>query len=89
MNKTLQSNNKLKRGQYEDLASLVNDLLLMFDNACSYNIDGSEIFMAATRLRQCTLETAKSLDPNFRIAKGPKASKNGTQNLKEVKFNLF
>lgn len=58
-------NKKLKRCQYSNLDQLVNDLLLIFANACSYNIEESDIFEAAIRLRNLTLDTAKLLDPEF------------------------
>lgn len=60
-------NKKLKRGRYKDLTSLVQDLLLMFANACEYNMDGSEIFVAAVRLRKLTMDTVKSLDPGINL----------------------
>lgn len=62
-------NKRLKRGHYQSLAALVQDLLLMVDNACSYNIEESEIYVAAVRLGQLTLETARALDPDFRPPK--------------------
>jgi hypothetical protein len=62
-------NKKLKRGKYPNLAALVKDLLLTFDNACSYNIDGSEIFNAAVRLHKLTLDTSEELNSSLPFLK--------------------
>uniref|UniRef100_A0A183C7G4 Bromo domain-containing protein n=1 Tax=Globodera pallida TaxID=36090 RepID=A0A183C7G4_GLOPA len=71
-------NKKLKRDQYgtgaqQQLHGLVQDLLLVFDNACSYNIEESGIYEAAQRLRKLTLQMAKKLEDTFKMTpqKGP------------------
>uniref|UniRef100_A0A1I8BHV4 Bromo domain-containing protein n=1 Tax=Meloidogyne hapla TaxID=6305 RepID=A0A1I8BHV4_MELHA len=56
----------LKRGHYANLDALVQDLLLMFDNAMSYNIEESGIYQAAVRCRHLTLKAAKALNASDR-----------------------
>ncbi|KAL7077171.1 hypothetical protein ACQ4LE_004109 [Meloidogyne hapla] len=59
-------NKMLKRGHYANLDALVQDLLLMFDNAMSYNIEESGIYQAAVRCRHLTLKAAKALNASDR-----------------------
>lgn len=60
-------NKKLKRNQYESLAQLADDLNTMFNNARSYNIEGSDIYENACRLQAVANRKAKELDPSIDI----------------------
>lgn len=60
-------NKKLKRNTYDSLASLVDDLNTVFNNARSYNIEGSDIYENACRLQAVANRKAKELDPNIDV----------------------
>ncbi|KAL3098913.1 hypothetical protein niasHT_024668 [Heterodera trifolii] len=64
-----------KQQHNQQLHGLVKDLLLMFDNACAYNIEESAIFEAAERLRKLTLQTVKKLDSTYKTNTSQKAIK--------------
>ncbi|CAI5439479.1 unnamed protein product [Caenorhabditis angaria] len=57
-------NKKLKNGDY-DMRGLVRDLLQMYSNACEYNMESSEVYIAAKKLEQITLITLKKLSPEL------------------------
>lgn len=62
-------NKKLKREQYKDFDELVSDFLLVFRNACSYNVEDSDIYIAAKRFEKLVLDLAKKLESNIDIKK--------------------
>ncbi|KAI1728891.1 bromodomain-containing protein [Ditylenchus destructor] len=66
-------NKRLKQSSYKDLVELVEDLRMVFRNACTYNLEDSDIYKAAVQLEQITLDTAESLEAGIR-AKLPKYS---------------
>ena len=57
-------NKKLKRGDYASLANLLADLRLIFENARSYNIEGSEIHDAAVKLEKLAVSMARTMQPD-------------------------
>lgn len=60
-------NKKLKRGEYESLDTLLEDITLVFENARSYNLEGSEIYDAAVKLGKLAVSKARSLQPNLTV----------------------
>uniref|UniRef100_F1KQ15 Protein polybromo-1 n=1 Tax=Ascaris suum TaxID=6253 RepID=F1KQ15_ASCSU len=62
-------NKKLKRGEYESLDTLLEDITLVFENARSYNLEGSEIYDAAVKLGKLAVSKARSLQPNLTVVK--------------------
>lgn len=54
-------NKKLKRGEYLTFDQLLKDILLVFENAKSYNVEGSDIYEAATKLENLAKSKARSL----------------------------
>lgn len=56
-------NKKLKRGIYESLADLLVDVTLVFENARSYNIEGSDIHDAAVKLEKLAISMARTMQP--------------------------
>lgn len=62
-------NKKLKREQYKNFDELVSDFLLVFRNACSYNVEDSDIYIAAKRFEKLVLDLAKKLESNIDIKK--------------------
>ncbi|VDM46535.1 unnamed protein product [Toxocara canis] len=62
-------NKRLKRGEYESLSALLEDITLVFENAQSYNLEGSEIYDAAVKLQKIAISKARSLQPNLMITK--------------------
>lgn len=55
-------NKKLKRGVYSSPEEVLQDLCQVFENARSYNIEGSDIYEAAKYLQNLLESTAKSLN---------------------------
>lgn len=62
-------NKKLKREEYKTFDELLSDFLLVFRNACSYNVEDSDIYIAAKRFEKLVLDMAKKLQPNIDIKK--------------------
>lgn len=60
-------NKKLKRQNYDSVQELVSDLLLIFDNARSYNMEDSPIYRAAEELRKLTIDSAAEFERNLLI----------------------
>ncbi|CAB3407587.1 unnamed protein product [Caenorhabditis bovis] len=60
-------NKRLKNGGY-DLESLLKDVMLMCSNACEYNLEGSEVYVAARKLGQLALDTVKNLRPDMDLS---------------------
>lgn len=54
-------NKKLKRGEYRTLEELLNDIVLVFENAKSYNVEGSVIYEAAAKLERLARSKARTL----------------------------
>ncbi|XP_022702006.1 protein polybromo-1-like isoform X2 [Varroa jacobsoni] len=52
---------KWGRGSYESLDDMLHDLLLMFDNACTYNEPDSQLYKDALLLRKVALQTKLEL----------------------------
>ena len=52
---------------YKSLQDFVSDFMLMFDNAMTYNEDGSMVFEDATQLKNVFLSTKERLAPNGQI----------------------
>uniref|UniRef100_A0A8R1HJA9 Protein polybromo-1 n=3 Tax=Caenorhabditis japonica TaxID=281687 RepID=A0A8R1HJA9_CAEJA len=55
-------NKRLKNKKYE-MKTLVADLMQMYSNAFEYNLESSEVYVAAKKLKILTLATCKQLDP--------------------------
>ncbi|MFH4974813.1 hypothetical protein AB6A40_001522 [Gnathostoma spinigerum] len=60
-------NRKLKRGDYGSFDALLSDVLLVFANARSYNIEGSDIHNAAVKLEQLALSKTQFLYPSLSL----------------------
>lgn len=60
-------NSRLKKGRYESLVGLINDLQLMVRNAMVYNIEGSVVYESAAEIDSLIIHTAKELDPSLEI----------------------
>ena len=60
-------NKKLKRQNYDSVQELISDLLLIFDNARSYNMEDSPIYRAAEELRKLTIDSAVEFERNLLI----------------------
>lgn len=58
-------NKKLKRGDYPNVEPVFKDLMLMYENACEYNMPNSDIYTAAKKLEYITAQQMKVLAPNF------------------------
>ena len=52
---------KIKSLSYDSLDELVNDLMLMFDNACKYNEPDSQIYKDALILQRVCVQTKLQL----------------------------
>lgn len=60
-------NKRLKNGKY-DLKSLVADLMQMYSNAFDYNLESSEVYISAEKLKALTISTCKQLVPSFDVS---------------------
>lgn len=60
-------NKRLKSGQY-DIKTLVADLMQMYQNAFEYNLESSEVYIAADKLKNLTLTTCKQLVPSLDLS---------------------
>ena len=47
---------KVKRKEYKNVEELTQDFILMCDNACSFNEDGSQLFLDAVAIKTCVLK---------------------------------
>lgn len=54
-------NKKLKRDEYRTLEELLKDIVLVFENAKTYNVEGSDIYEAATKLEKLAKSKARML----------------------------
>ncbi|CAD6186179.1 unnamed protein product [Caenorhabditis auriculariae] len=59
-------NKKLKRGDYE-FDQMFKDLMLIFANACEYNMDGSEVYTFAKKLEKIAVQSAKMLKGDLNV----------------------
>ncbi|PIC49976.1 hypothetical protein B9Z55_000106 [Caenorhabditis nigoni] len=60
-------NKRLKNGQY-DFKTLIADLMTMYANAFEYNLESSDVCIAAQKLRNLTIATCKELVPAFDVS---------------------
>ncbi|UMM10116.1 hypothetical protein L5515_000033 [Caenorhabditis briggsae] len=60
-------NKRLKNGQY-DFKTLIADLMTMYSNAFEYNLESSDVCIAAQKLRNLTIATCKELVPSFDVS---------------------
>lgn len=54
-------NKKLKRSGYRTLEELLKDILLVFENAKTYNVEGSDIYEAAVKLERLAKSKTRAL----------------------------
>lgn len=54
-------NKKLKRDEYHTLEELLKDIVLVFENAKAYNVEGSDIYEAAAKLERLAKSKARML----------------------------
>lgn len=54
-------NKKLKRDEYRTLEELLKDIVLVFENAKTYNVEGSDIYEAAAKLEKLARSKARTL----------------------------
>ncbi|KAE9416161.1 hypothetical protein Angca_009178, partial [Angiostrongylus cantonensis] len=54
-------NRKLKRNGYKTFDELLKDFIQMFENACEYNMETSDIFIAAQKLQNLAIRKAREL----------------------------
>lgn len=54
-------NKRLKKGHYQNMQELVDDLHRIFTNAMSYNVEGSDIFEDAAELEALLIKTTAEL----------------------------
>ncbi|VDK79899.1 unnamed protein product [Litomosoides sigmodontis] len=54
-------NKKLKRDEYDTLEELLKDIVLIFENAKAYNVEGSDIYEAAEKLERLAKSKARML----------------------------
>lgn len=60
-------NKRLKNGQY-DFKTLVGDFMTMYANAFEYNLESSDVCVAAQKLRNLTIATCKKIAPALDMA---------------------
>ncbi|VDK73252.1 unnamed protein product, partial [Cylicostephanus goldi] len=61
-------NRKLKRNGYRTFEELFKDFMQVFDNACEYNMESSDIFIAAQKLQNLTIRRARELQPSLDLS---------------------
>lgn len=66
-------NKRIKRGEYQGIDNLVQDMCLMFENAKSYNIETSDIYKAAATLERMVRKKARELQKDRKSS--PKSTK--------------
>ncbi|KAK6057679.1 hypothetical protein COOONC_04764, partial [Cooperia oncophora] len=52
-------NKKLKRNDYKTFEELFKDFMQVFENACEYNMESSDIYIAAQKLQNLTIRKAQ------------------------------
>ncbi|VBB33061.1 unnamed protein product, partial [Acanthocheilonema viteae] len=60
-------NKKLKRDEYRTLEELLKDIVLIFENAKTYNVEGSDIYEAAAKLERLAKSKARTLQKNVKV----------------------
>ncbi|KAK6728994.1 hypothetical protein RB195_006197 [Necator americanus] len=68
-------NKKLKRNGYQAFEDLFKDFIQVFENACEYNMESSDIFIAAQKLQNLTIRRARELQPSLDLSLYDKKSK--------------
>ncbi|EPB66290.1 Bromodomain protein, partial [Ancylostoma ceylanicum] len=68
-------NKKLKRNGYQTFEELFKDFVQVFENACEYNMETSDIFIAARKLQNLTIRRARELQPSLDLSLYDKKSK--------------
>nr|CDJ80411.1 Bromodomain and Bromo adjacent region and High mobility group and Zinc finger domain containing protein [Haemonchus contortus] len=68
-------NKKLKRNDYHSFEELFKDFMQVFENACEYNMESSDIFIAAQKLQNLTIRKARELQPSLDLSQYDKKSK--------------
>ncbi|EJD74959.1 polybromodomain protein [Loa loa] len=75
-------NKKLKRGEYRTLEELLKDIVLVFENAKTYNVEGSDIYEAAAKLERLARSKARTLQKNIKVTEAEeRISDKSTQSL--------
>ncbi|MCP9263522.1 Polybromodomain protein [Dirofilaria immitis] len=60
-------NKKLKRDDYHTLEELLKDILLVFENAKTYNVEGSDIYEAAAKLERLAKSKTRTLQKVVKV----------------------
>uniref|UniRef100_A0A158Q8R4 Bromo domain-containing protein n=1 Tax=Elaeophora elaphi TaxID=1147741 RepID=A0A158Q8R4_9BILA len=60
-------NKKLKRDEYRTLEELLKDIVLVFENAKTYNVEGSDIYEAAAKLERLAKSKARTLQKTIKV----------------------
>ncbi|VDK76275.1 unnamed protein product, partial [Onchocerca ochengi] len=60
-------NKKLKRSGYRTLEELLKDILLVFENAKTYNVEGSDIYEAAVKLERLAKSKTRALQKTRKV----------------------
>ncbi|VDO63669.1 unnamed protein product [Heligmosomoides polygyrus] len=94
-------NKKLKRNDYKTFDELFKDFMQVFENACEYNMETSDIFIAAQKLQSLTIRKARELQPSLDLSVGllslndvtpydkkPKTSKTAAKTPKTPKIDV-
>lgn len=84
-------NKKLKRNDYKTFDELFKDFMQVFENACEYNMETSDIFIAAQKLQSLTIRKARELQPSLDLSpydKKPKTSKTAAKTPKTPKIDV-
>uniref|UniRef100_A0A915PSR4 Protein polybromo-1 n=1 Tax=Setaria digitata TaxID=48799 RepID=A0A915PSR4_9BILA len=67
-------NKKLKRGEYCTLEDLLRDIVLVFENAKTYNVEGSDIYEAAAKLEKLARSKARTLQKSIKVNEADSAT---------------
>ncbi|CAG9540476.1 unnamed protein product [Cercopithifilaria johnstoni] len=59
-------NKKLKRDEYRTLEELLKDIVIIFENAKTYNVEGSDIYEAAAKLERLAKSKARMLQKTIK-----------------------
>ncbi|VDO25165.1 unnamed protein product [Brugia timori] len=60
-------NKKLKRDEYHTLEELLKDIVLVFENAKTYNVEGSDIYEAAAKLERLARSKTRALLKTIKV----------------------
>ncbi|KAJ1355467.1 Protein polybromo-1 [Parelaphostrongylus tenuis] len=78
-------NRKLKRNGYTAFEELFKDFIQIFENACEYNMETSDIFIAAQKLQNLAIRKARELQPSLDLSLYGKKFKYPSRCLKSPK----